>query len=164
MAERRRARFPLGEARSPFVRATLALVSRPAAIPWEGIRHALARNPDGLTSLQIAAIAAPAPGDRRTAPAVLCRAMLLRREALGHVRRAGRAAPGRDPGPPAVIWQLPPDHARLALKREMALARRRLDLLRREIAAIDKIMEGIEELEQADREIAARGPLPRLCR
>lgn len=81
--------------------------------------------------------------------------MLRRREALGHVHRAGRAAPHGVPGGLPVIWQLPRDHARWIRKQEMALESRRIALIRRKVRALAKILEGIEELEQADRELAA---------
>lgn len=150
------------EHRASRIPATLAVVSRPPSIPWDRIRYALACHPDGLTSPQVAAIAAPGPVDGKTAPALLCVQMLRRREALGNVRRAGRVPRRRGGGP--IIWQLPRAHARQALKAEMALVSARIALLEREIRALTLMEEGIEELEQVEREIAALGPQPWLYR
>lgn len=135
----------------------------PPSIPWDRIRGVLVRYPDGLPTAEIAALAGPVPSDLKTPPTLLCLLTLRRHEHLGHVRRAGRRAVPGKPGL-SVFWQLPGEHARQAVKHEMAFTSRRIALLQRKIRALAEMEEGIEELEQVEREIAARGPLPRLCR
>lgn len=148
-------------------------MSRQPSIPWDRIRAVLACYPDGLPTTEIAALAAPGPAIGKTPPALLCHSMLKRHEALGHVRRV-RHAPLKAGGS-VVVWSLKATPAparepatlseeRRAIGQAYALELRRLALMQRRAAALAKIVEGIEELEQADRELAALGLMPRLCR
>lgn len=121
--------------------------------------QALTDHPGGLTTPQVTALVDPDPNKPLLAR-YLCYMTLRTFEGQGLVCRAGQGA-GRG-GP--VIWRLKalPDPARpawlhekrQATEREIALTSRRIAVLRRKISALAKIEEGIEELEQVEREIA----------
>ncbi len=131
------------------------------------ILAALAANPDGLPTAEIARMC-----DDNTARARnRCGVALHYLASRGRVRRAGRVRPG------GIIWQADPEAARESRDtdrrlrdegtrragsevREQLAARirresRRLALMQRKAAALAQMEEGIEELEQANREIAA---------
>lgn len=148
------------------------------SIRSHAIIRALAAHPLGLTTPQVKAIADPDPE-----PGILCYLILRRYERRGVVcgvrQGAGRGRaitwrlvprPAltagsaqakanlaiRSPARPALTREpARPSERRQATRRAIAFTARRIALLRREIDALAKMEEGIEELEQVEREMAA---------
>lgn len=109
--------------------------------------------PGGLTTTEITALAYPGsdPGRARAA----CYLVLRHLERQGRACRTGTVK--LRSGPAAVTWDRPAARSekQRAVRQAIALTSRRVTLPRRAIAALDRMEQGIGELEQAEREIAA---------